>query len=99
MAVLSSRRERREKLKSLEFQLVLCLAQASLDVSEYSPSQIKQAATGRGNSNKDEVRIMVLRLLNLQAMAASVGPDQSDALACALCHAQHAPRAQRLAAL
>lgn len=78
---------------------ILCLAQAELEVSEYSPSQVKQAATGRGNSNKEEVRMMVQRLLNLQLMAKTMGADQSDALACAMCHAQHAPAALRLRAL
>lgn len=74
---------------------LLALAQGNLEVLEYSPSQIKQAATGRGNSSKEEVRMMVQRLL-LQGAAAVLGADTSDALACALCHAQHAPVAARL---
>lgn len=78
---------------------LLALAQAGLRVNEYSPSQIKQAATGRGNSDKDQVRAMVQRLLQVQAQFQPVGQDQSDALACALCHAQHAPAALRLGAL
>ena len=76
---------------------LLALAQAGLAVNEYSPSQIKQAATGRGNSDKEQVRAMVERLLQLNIRP--LGQDQSDALACALCHAQHAPAARRLAAL
>lgn len=74
---------------------LLALAQHRLPVSAYSPSQIKQAATGRGNSNKEEVRLMVQRLLQ----TGTAGADESDALACALCHAQHAPCQKRLAAL
>lgn len=82
---------------------LLALAQHDLAVTEYSPSQIKQAATGRGNSGKDEVRLMVQRLLQLQDLPRKgvpvMGSDTSDALACALCHAQNAPHAARLAAL
>lgn len=78
---------------------LLALAQHSLAVTEYSPGQIKQAATGRGNSNKDEVRMMVQRLLCLSPGAKAMPTDTSDALACALCHAQTAPHQARLAAL
>jgi crossover junction endodeoxyribonuclease RuvC len=78
---------------------LLALAQAGLTVNEYSPSQIKQAATGRGNSDKEQVRAMVERLLQIPPNSRPLGQDQSDALACALCHAQHAPALRRLAAL
>ena len=73
--------------------ILLTLARAELEAHAYSAGQIKKAATGRGNSSKAEVGAMVQRLLHLGPL----GPDTSDALACALCHAQHAPRVARLA--
>jgi crossover junction endodeoxyribonuclease RuvC len=77
--------------------ILLCLARAQLAISAYSPNQIKKAATGRGNSDKAQVQTMVQRLLGLTT--APMKSDTSDALACALCHAQAAPIAARLAAL
>jgi crossover junction endodeoxyribonuclease RuvC len=75
--------------------ILLALARAQLGISEYSPGQIKRAATGRGNSDKLQVQAMVQRLLALPAKPA-MGADTSDALACALCHAQFAPMSARL---
>lgn len=76
--------------------ILLTLAQAGMMAHEYSAGQIKKAATGRGNSSKAQVGEMVQRLLALGS--GPIGADTSDALACALCHAQHAPMAARLAA-
>ena len=74
--------------------ILLTLARAQLLAHEYGAGQIKKAATGRGNSSKAQVGAMVQRLLQLGPL----GADTSDALACALCHAQHAPVAARLTA-
>ncbi len=57
---------------------------ADLPVSEYTALQVKQAVVGKGHAGKEQVQEMVKRLLNLPALA---GPDASDALACAICHA------------
>jgi crossover junction endodeoxyribonuclease RuvC len=57
---------------------------ADLPVSEYTALQVKQAVVGKGHAGKKQVQEMVKRLLNLPALA---GPDASDALACAICHA------------
>ena len=70
--------------------ILLTLAQAGLAIFEYAPSEIKRAATGRGNSDKGMVQRMVIALLNLGGRAA-MREDETDALACALCHTQHAP--------
>ena len=51
---------------------------------EYSPTQIKQAVTGRGHAEKEQVQHMVRVLLGL---AATPPGDASDALAAAICHA------------
>jgi crossover junction endodeoxyribonuclease RuvC len=55
----------------------------SVPVSEYTPTQIKQATVGKGNAAKSQVQHMVRVLLNLPAVPPS---DAADALAVALCH-------------
>jgi crossover junction endodeoxyribonuclease RuvC len=55
----------------------------ALPVAEYTPAQIKQALTGKGNAAKEQVQHMVKALLKLPA---SPQADAADALACALCH-------------
>jgi crossover junction endodeoxyribonuclease RuvC len=57
---------------------------ARLPVSEYTALQVKQAVVGLGHARKEQVQEMVKRLLKLPGVP---GPDASDALACAICHA------------
>lgn len=56
----------------------------SLEISEYSPRQIKQAVTGSGAADKMQVQQMVMRLLGLEGKLQS---DAADALAVSICHA------------
>jgi crossover junction endodeoxyribonuclease RuvC len=58
----------------------------AVPLSEYSPRSIKQTVTGSGAADKKQVQDMIMMLLNLQSRPAV---DASDALAIALCHAQH----------
>ncbi len=53
---------------------------------EYTPLQIKQAITGYGKADKNQVQQMVRILLKLPAIPKP--DDAADALAAALCHAQ-----------
>lgn len=79
--------------------VALCaLAQAGLLIAEYTPASVKQAVTGSGRADKQQVQQMVKILLKLQGTLAT---DASDALAVALTHAQSrsTPRATALAAL
>ena len=63
----------------------ICAAvSVGLPVAEYTALQVKQAVVGKGHAGKEQVQQMVKRLLGLPALA---GPDASDALACAICHA------------
>lgn len=72
----------------------LCaLADTGLDVNEYTALQIKKTVVGRGHATKEQVQQMVQYLLRLNGTPA---PDAADALACALCHAHHAPLQQQL---
>jgi crossover junction endodeoxyribonuclease RuvC len=53
-------------------------------VFEYAPRAVKQAVVGSGSAEKQQVQMMVKRLLKLEG---SIGADAADALAIALCHA------------
>ena len=55
------------------------------EVHEYSARQIKQAAVGTGNADKQQIQQMVCHLLKLTQTPQE---DAADALACAICH-QH----------
>ncbi|RKY40275.1 MAG: crossover junction endodeoxyribonuclease RuvC [Candidatus Omnitrophota bacterium] len=57
-----------------------------LPVFTYSPLEVKQAVVGYGLAHKEQVKIMVQRLLNLKE---TPGQHAADALAVALCHLQH----------
>jgi crossover junction endodeoxyribonuclease RuvC len=63
---------------------ISALVSADLDVSEYSPTQIKQAVVGTGKAAKPQVQDMVSRLLKLPGLP---GSDAADALGVAICHA------------
>jgi len=53
------------------------------EVVEYSARQIKRAVVGVGAADKAQVQHMVRVLLGLRE---APGADESDALACAICH-------------
>ena len=53
---------------------------------EYTPLQIKQALTGYGRAEKNQIQQMVKTTLRLKAVPRP--DDAADALAVALCHAQ-----------
>ena len=75
----------------------LCgLADCGLDVNEYTALQIKKAVVGTGRAAKEQVQMMVQRLLKLDGLPSA---DSADALACAICHAHVGPMSARLAAL
>jgi crossover junction endodeoxyribonuclease RuvC len=59
----------------------------NLPVAEYTALKVKQSVVGHGKAAKEQVQDMVVRLLALQG---SPQADAADALACALCHANHA---------
>lgn len=66
-----------------------------LSVSEYAPTAIKQAVTGTGRAEKEQVGLMVQAMLGLPEPAQT---DASDALAAAICHILR-PKNEELAAL
>lgn len=60
---------------------------AGLSVEEYSPKKIKLAITGKGTSSKEQVCAMLGYILNIKLQPSEL--DASDALACAVCHANN----------
>lgn len=64
---------------------MLAAQMRNLPVFEYSPRSVKMAVVGFGGATKDQVKIMVSRILNLPATIAS--EHTADAAAIAICHA------------
>ncbi len=69
---------------------------AGCEVVEYTPNEVKLAVTGDGRAEKEQVQVMVQRLLGLAERPRPA--DAADAAALALCHLAHAPVQQRVAA-
>lgn len=55
-----------------------------IPIEEYSPRKIKQAITGNGNASKEQVALMLGRILPLEAEPQYY--DATDGLAVAVCH-------------
>ena len=75
---------------------VVCAARRGLPVALHTPSEVKAAVTGSGRADKDQVGLMVARLLRLSGPPRPA--DAADALALALCHLWRGPALARLAA-
>ncbi|MGC2203966.1 MAG: crossover junction endodeoxyribonuclease RuvC [Stellaceae bacterium] len=67
--------------------VLLAPAERGLPVAEYSANLVKKAVVGAGHAEKAQVQLMVRRLL---PGCDGGAPDAADALAVAICHAQHA---------
>lgn len=61
------------------------LAEAQLPVYEYAPRRVKQVVTGRGDATKEQVALMVSKLLKIEVD--NLANDSTDALALTICHA------------
>lgn len=72
---------------------LLALADSGLSIAEYTPNEIKQAVTGHGGADKQQMQEMVRLLLGLDDIPRP--DDAADALAVAICH-HHMGRYQRL---
>ncbi len=64
--------------------VMLAIAEAGLDVFEYTPNEVKQAVAGYGNAGKKQVQEMVRVLLGLPDIPRP--NDAADALAIAITH-------------
>jgi len=73
--------------------VLLALADAGIEIHEYSALQVKQAVTSYGQAQKEQVQEMVRVLLHL---AENPKPtDAADALAVAICHVASASVQER----
>ncbi len=73
------------KLGQARGVILLAAAQSGAEVFRYTPLEVKKAVVGYGRAHKDQIKMMVTRLLNLPGEPSS--HDAADALAIALCHA------------
>ena len=62
---------------------LLAAAEHGLEIYEYAPKRVKQAAVGRGSADKQQVAFMMRALLGLTE---TPPPDAADALAIGLAH-------------
>ncbi|MEE4196576.1 MAG: crossover junction endodeoxyribonuclease RuvC [Bacteroidales bacterium] len=56
----------------------------SVPIFEYAPRKIKMSITGRGNASKEQVALLLQKLLKIKELPPEL--DATDGLAAALCH-------------
>ena len=66
---------------------LLACAQHGVNISEYTPLQIKSSLTGYGKADKKQVQTMVKMILGLSEVPRP--DDTADAVAAAICHAHN----------
>ena len=74
---------------------LLAPALLGIPVAEYGAKTVKLSVVGTGGASKDQVQMMVRRLLPGGAIRRA---DAADALAVAICHAHHRATRVRIAA-
>jgi crossover junction endodeoxyribonuclease RuvC len=82
------------KLAHVRGIALLAVAEAGLDLAEYSPLEVKISVVGYGRAEKCQVKSMVRSLLALPEAIES--EDACDALAVAICHATREATNRRL---
>jgi crossover junction endodeoxyribonuclease RuvC len=82
------------KLAHVRGVALLAIAEAGLELGEYSPLEVKIGVVGYGRAEKCQVQVMVTSLLHLDRPIDS--EDACDALAVAMCHATHATMSKKL---
>jgi crossover junction endodeoxyribonuclease RuvC len=82
------------KLGQARGMALLAPAMGGLVVAEYPPNLIKKSVTGTGHAEKRQIEAMIGFLLPRARIGSA---DEADALAIAICHANHR-QARRLAA-
>lgn len=75
------------KLGQARGAALTALALSDLEIAEYTPRLVKQSVVGYGAAQKVQIQHMVRVLLELSGFPQA---DAADALAIALCHANHA---------
>jgi crossover junction endodeoxyribonuclease RuvC len=83
------------KLAHVRGVALLAIAEAGMEMAEYSPLEVKTSVVGYGRAEKSQVKLMVGQLLRLPEAIES--EDACDALAVAICHATHEATRRKLA--
>ena len=73
------------KLAHVRGVALLAIAEAGIELGEYSPLEVKTSVVGYGRAEKRQVQRMVRTLTGLKGVIET--EDASDALAVAICHA------------
>ena len=68
--------------------ILLAAALHGVPVGEYTPMQVKQAVTGYGKADKQQVQYMIKTIFHLSEVPKP--DDTADALAVAVCHGHYA---------
>lgn len=69
--------------------LMLAAARRGVEVTRYTPSEVKKSITGNGRADKAQMTKMITRILGLSEPPQPA--DAADALALAVCHCWRAP--------
>src|SRR5579872_2255133 len=81
------------KLAHVRGVALLAIAEAKIELGEYSPLEVKSSVVGYGRAEKHQVQLMVRSLTGLEIES----QDAADAIAVAICHATHCLPALRAA--
>jgi crossover junction endodeoxyribonuclease RuvC len=89
------------KLSHARGVVLLTIAEAGLQLGEYSPLEIKTSVVGYGRAEKQQVKRMVHSLLGIDETSAAEirSEDACDAIAVAICHATHVVYRARVGAV
>jgi crossover junction endodeoxyribonuclease RuvC len=74
--------------------ILVCAIKGCGNLFEYTPLQIKQALTGNGRAEKQQIQYMVRVILGLKEIPKP--DDAADALAAAICHGNTNEHCRRL---
>ena len=69
--------------------LMLAAARRGVEVTQYTPSEVKKSISGNGRADKAQMINMITRILGLAEPPSPA--DAADALALAVCHCWRAP--------
>ncbi len=73
---------------------IVAPAREGLCVGEYSATLVKKSIVGTGHAEKKQIGMMIKRLL--PNASGDISEDEADALAVAICHANHEATAQKV---
>ena len=63
--------------------MIIAGAQANIPIFEYAPRKVKMSVCGNGGASKEQVRYMVMKILNLKEVPGAF--DVTDAIAVGIC--------------